>query len=213
MTLPSDDYFKEGGWVFCRLTSALAGFDIANADTELRSYAARIPPIDKPRRLFAAIQFPVVAGPAAPTGDFDTLKIEAANYDDGFAKVVHVTQPVSSNLLSEEPDGVHPHKDIGVRLAWDDEQLLIWQNRQMLSDPATPGKRVDAPLGVFFYRVDARETGDPEWHSLVRVRSKTALTLAGQTIAGAHASRDRRPGLPREGERRDRHGVLAAQLL
>ena len=96
-----------------------------------------------------------------------------------------MTQPVSSNLLSEEPDGVPPHKDIGVRLAWDDEQLLIWQNRQMLSDPATPGKRVDAPLGVFFYRVDAREAGDPDWHSLVRVRSKTALTLAGQTIAPA----------------------------
>jgi hypothetical protein len=186
VTLPADDYFKDGGWVSCRLASALADFDIVNADTELRSYAARIPPIDTPRQLFAALQFPVVAGPAAPTGDFDTLKIEAADYDDGFAKIVHVTQPVSSNLLSEEPDGVHPHKDIGVRLAWDDEQLLIWQNRQMLSDPATPGKRVDAPLGVFFYRVDARETGDPDWHSLVRVRSKAALTLAGQAIAPAN---------------------------
>ena len=43
VTLPSDDYFKEGGWVSCRLTSALADFDIVNADTELRSYAARIP--------------------------------------------------------------------------------------------------------------------------------------------------------------------------
>ena len=185
VTLPSDDYFKEGGWVSCRLTSALADFDIVNADTELRSYAARIPPIDGPRQLFAALQFPVVAGPAQPTGDFDTLKIEAADYDDGFAKVVHVTQPVSSNLLSEEPDGMHPHKDIGVRLAWDDEQLLIWQNRQMLSDPATPGKRIDAPLGVFFYRVDVREAGDPAWHSLVRVRSKAALTLAGEAVAPA----------------------------
>ena len=96
---------------------------------------------------------------------------------------MHVTQPVSSNLLSEEPDGMHPHKDIGVRLAWDDEQLLIWQNRQMLSDPATPGKRTDAPLGVFFYRVDVRQTNDPDWHSLVRVRSKAELTLAGESIA------------------------------
>ncbi len=169
----------------CRLTSALADFDIVNGDTELRSYAARIPPIDAPRQLFAALQFPVVAGPAQPNGDFDTLKIEAADYDDGFAKVVHVTQPVSSNLLSEEPDGAHPQKDVGVRLAWDDEQLLIWQNRQLLADPATPGKRVDAPLGVFFYRVDVRETGDPDWHSLVRIRSKAALTLAGESIAPA----------------------------
>ena len=44
--LPSDDYFKDGGWVSCRLTSTLADFDIVNADTELRSYAARIPAID-----------------------------------------------------------------------------------------------------------------------------------------------------------------------
>lgn len=183
VTLPSGDYFTDGGWVSCRLTSALADFDIADADTELRSYAARIPAITGPRQLFAALQFPVVAGPAQPTGDFDTLRIEAADYDDGFAKIVHVTQPVSSNLLSEEPDGMHPHKDVGVRLAWDDEQLLIWQNRQMLADPATPGQRIDAPLGVFFYRVDARESGDPEWHSLVRIRSKAALTLAGEAIA------------------------------
>ncbi len=187
ITLPSDDYFKDGGWVYCTLTSALADFDIANADTELKSYAARIPAIDAPRQLFAALQFPVVAGPAQPNGDFDTLKIEAADYDDGFAKVVHVTQPVSSNLLSEEPDGVHPQKDIGVRLAWDDEQILIWQNRQMLADPATPGKRVDAPLGVFFHRVDVRETNDPDWHSLVRVRSKAVLTLAGETVAPGQA--------------------------
>src|SRR5262245_28678815 len=27
VTLPSDDYFKDGGWVSCRLTSALADFD------------------------------------------------------------------------------------------------------------------------------------------------------------------------------------------
>jgi len=36
---------------------------------------------------------------------------------------------------------------------------------------------------VFFYRVDVRETDDPDWHSLVRVRSRVALTLAGETVA------------------------------
>jgi len=187
ITLPSVDYFAHGGWVSCRVTSTLAEFDIVNADTELRSYAARIPEIDGPRQLFAALQFPVVPGPAQPNGDFDALKIEAADYDDGFAKIVHATQPVSSNLLSEEPDGMNPHRDIGVRLAWDDEQILIWQNRQMLADPATPGKRTDAPLGVFFYRVDVRETTDAEWHSLVHVKSKAALTLAGETVAPGQA--------------------------
>ena len=87
--LPADDYFKDGGWVSCRLTSALADFDIVDADTELRSYAARIPAIDLPsRQLFAALQFPVVPGPAQPNGGFDILKVEAADYDDGFAKIV-----------------------------------------------------------------------------------------------------------------------------
>jgi hypothetical protein len=185
--LPDDHYFENGGWVWCRLTSAPAGFDIVNADAELRLYAARIPAIEQPRPLFAAVLFPVVPGPAQPTGDFDTLKIEAADYDDGFAKVVHATQPVSSNLLSESFDGMHVQKDVGVRLAWDDEQILIWQNRQMLADPATPGKRIEAPLGVFSYRVDVREVGDADWHSLVRIRSKAALTLAGEQVAPARA--------------------------
>ena len=83
---------------------------------------------------------------------------------------------------------MQPQKDIGVRLAWDDEQLLIWQNRQMLADPLTPGKRTDAPLGVFFYRVDMRETGGPTWHSLVRIRSTAALALGGEAIAPAGRS-------------------------
>jgi len=181
--LQDADFFRDGGWVWCRLTSALAGFDIVNADTELRLYAARIPAIEQPRPLFGAVLFPVVPGPAQPTGNFDTLKIEAADYDDGFAKVVHATQPVSSNLLSESFDGMHVQKDVGVRLAWDDEQILIWQNRQLLADPATPGKRIEAPLGVFSYRVDVREAGDAAWHSLVRIRSRAALTLGGEQIA------------------------------
>ncbi|SAL69826.1 hypothetical protein AWB67_03999 [Caballeronia terrestris] len=185
LDLPDVNYFADGGWVSCRLASTLADFDIVDAATELRSYAARIPPIATPRPLFAAVQFPVVAGPAQPGGDFDTLKIEASDYDDGFAKVVHVTQPVSSNLLSEAPDGIHVQKDIGVRLAWDDEQILIWQNRQMLADPATPAKRIDAPLGAYSYRVDVREAGGANWRSLVRIRSKASLVLAGATIAGA----------------------------
>lgn len=185
IVLPSDDYFKEGGWIACRLTSPLADFEIVDPAIELRSYAARIPPIDQPRQLFAAILFPYVEKPAQVTGNFDTLKIEAADYDDGFAKIVHATQPVSSNLLAEEPDGLHVQKDIGIRLGWDDEQVLIWLNRQRLADPSTPGKRIEAPLGVFSYRVDVRKAGDPPWHSLVRTRSKAELRIGGELVAPA----------------------------
>ena len=184
LTLPTADYFQDGGWVYFNLPSPA---DFGIAATELKQYAARIPPIAVPRQLFAALLFPVVAGPAQPNGSFDTLKIEASDYDDGFAKIVHAVQPVSANVLSEKPDGIHVQKDMGIRLGWDDEQIIIWQNRQVLADPdpAALGARIDAPLGVFTYRVDVREKGQPDWGSLVRIRNKKKLTLAGQSVSPA----------------------------
>ncbi|HYJ84610.1 MAG TPA: hypothetical protein VEW46_00975 [Pyrinomonadaceae bacterium] len=187
LTLPDANYFADGGWVYFHLTTPPNQFGITNPALELREYAARIPDINGPRQLFAALLFPVVPGLAPPNGDFDSLKIEAADYDDGFAKIVHAFQPVSANILSEEPDGIHVQKDAGIRLGWDDEQLLIWQNRQVLADPTTPGARIDAPLGVFSYRVDVREKAEPEndWASLVRIQNKEELLLAGESIAPA----------------------------
>src|ERR1700680_256913 len=176
-TLPMGDpeYFKDGGWVYLNLLNP-ADYGIG-VSAELREYAARIPATDAPRQLFAPLLFPVVAGPAQPNGNFDTLKIEASDYDDGFAKIVHAVQPVSANLLDEEPGGLHVQKDMGIRLGWDDEQLLIWQNRQVLSDPTTPGARIDAPLGVFTYRVDVRKKNQADWSSLVQIRNRKDLTL------------------------------------
>jgi len=187
LPLPTADYFVNGGWVYFNLLSDLTGFSIApaNAAIELKQYAARIPAIDSPRPLFGAVLFPVVKGPVQPNGDFDTLKIEAADYDDGFAKIIHAQQPVSANMLSEEPDNIHVQKEAGIRLGWDDEQLLIWQNRQMLEEPTTPGLRLDAPLGVFSYRVDVREAGQVPWNSLVNTQSKADLVLRGQQVAPA----------------------------
>ena len=100
---------------------------------------ARIPALTPgdTRQLFAAVLFPVLdagAGPAVPLGNYDEAFIEAADYADGYAKIVHGTQPVSQNLLAEEPDGLAPVTDLGIRLGWDDEQLLIWQNRQLKAD-------------------------------------------------------------------------------
>ena len=189
LNLPANDFFAAGGWVYFELATPVAEFSInpANVAVELKLYAARIPAIDRPRQLFGALLFPVVPGPAQPNGEFDILKIEAADYDDGYAKIVHACQPVSANLLAEEPDGIHVQKDAGIRLGWDDEQILIWQNRQLLADPNTPNQRIDAPLGVFSYRVDAREKTTPQsnWASLVELRNKAELRLAGQSIAAA----------------------------
>ena len=186
ITLPNPNYFQKGGWVYFNLLSNLTDFDITDVKSQLSQYATRIPIIVAPRQLFGALLFPVVAGPSQPNGDFDTLKIETSDYDDGFAKIVHAVQPVSANILSEEPDGIHVQKDMGIRLGWDDEQLLIWQNRQLLADPTTPGQRIDAPLGVFTYRVDVREKNQPNWGSLVLVQNKAELTLAGVSVSPAH---------------------------
>ncbi len=87
--------------------------------------------------------------PSHPPGNYDNLFIEAADYDDGFAKIVHGFQPVSDNLLLEESDGFHPTKEVGIRLGWDDEQILIWYMRQLMEDQNIgPGKRIDSPMGV-----------------------------------------------------------------
>src|SRR5205085_1309440 len=156
----------------------------------LSRYAARIPPLTggAERQLFAAVQFPVlfddplVPGPAPVLGIYDQVFIEAGDYDDGFAKIVHGAQPVSQNLLAEDPDGVAPVNDIGIRIGWDDEQILTWQNRQLVPDPTVPkvgdkGQRLDAPMGVFGYRIDARASDADPWRSLVRVRPLAPLML------------------------------------
>lgn len=193
LPLPRANYFENGGWIYFNLTSNLNEFDISTPATQLKLYAARIPEISQPRQLFAALLFPVVEGPALPKGQYDILIPETADYDDGFAKIVHAMQPVSANLLSEEPDGLHVQKEAGVRLGWDDEQLLIWQNRQVLADPTMlPNERIDAPLGVFGYRVDVREKTNPvsDWASLVRLRNRDDLTLGGELIAPALTERE-----------------------
>jgi hypothetical protein len=152
---------------------------VAASPDIIKRYAARIPALSVKRSLFAAVQFPVSDGPLP--GNYDPIFIEAEDYDDGFAKIVHSMQPVSANLLLEPGDerqGLPPTRDFGIRLGWDDEQLLIWQNRQMTIDPDI-GQRLDAPMGVLNYRVDVRNHGedDSKWNSLMKVQGD--LTLNG----------------------------------
>lgn len=175
--LPAGTY-KDGGWLYIDLatTSDFYPQIIAQPDM-IKRYAARLPALGAQRPLFAAVQFPVSGVPVA--GDYDPIFIEAEDYDDGFGKIVHCMQPISSNMLLEpgqESQGLRPSKDFGVRLGWDDEQLLIWQNRQMTIDPDV-GSRLDAPMGVFNYRVDVRKKGedDTQWNSLTKVQGDLVL--------------------------------------
>jgi hypothetical protein len=181
--------FKKGAYLYV---------DIVNADYKgiqdllleqdagpfIKRYAARIPKltVGTKRPVFAPLVFPVLYKKLGqpdpdPKGEWDKIFIEANEYNDGFAKIVHAQQPVSSNLLTEEQDGAHPVNDVGIRLAWDDEQILIWYIRQLSDNPLEPGKRVDAPLGVNGYRIDVREHGlNTKWNSLNNVKLKKSLT-------------------------------------
>ncbi|MBL4678782.1 MAG: hypothetical protein JKY70_21705 [Mucilaginibacter sp.] len=141
--------------------------------------------------------FPVVKNGDTATGTYDDLYIEAAAYSDGFAKIVHANQPVSGNLLAEEQDGFHPQKEMGIRLGWDDEQILIWYLRQLAKDNSvnSGADRLDAPLGVMGYHIDvkydaATEEGAPaagppagtappenNWESVTAVKSNGNMLL------------------------------------
>lgn len=174
-------HFPKGGWLYVDLADDSDYKAQQNVDsTFIKRYAARIPVLEigKPRSVFGAIQFPVL--PVVSPGNYDEIFIEAADYDDGFAKIVHAFQPVSNSLLLEESDGFHPTKEVGIRLGWDDEQILIWYIRQLAEDTSVgPMKRIDAPIGAFGYKIDVREKKLPPgpWQSLNLVSSKAPLTV------------------------------------
>jgi len=183
----ADNTYKNGGWLYVDLHPDCSYFTATQNDqTYTKRYAARIPKLDlnAGRNLFAAVEFPVLIDNGVPQPDYpvapsssilDEMFIEAAEYDDGFCKIVHNYQPVSNSLIKEEQDDEHPvTNDIGIRMGWDDEQLAIWNARQLGADPST-GKRPDAPLGVYQYRIDVREKSDDpmnpnDWIPLCRVR-------------------------------------------
>lgn len=188
--------FEKGCYLYADITNAdyLSIQNQLLEDPEgpfIKRYAARLPKLlaDTPRAIFAPLLFPVMyrkttdAVDPEPKGEWDKIFQEVNEYNDGYAKIVHAMQPVSGNLLTEVQDGFHPVKDLGIRLAWDDEQILIWYIRQLSENPLEPGKRVDAPLGVFGYRIDAREdTPGAEWKSLNKVKSKAVYAIGGTSI-------------------------------
>ncbi len=198
-TIPiTDDTFKNGGWLWVDIADGSDFFTDAQADhTLIKKYAARIPSLKtgNDRNIFAAVQFPVLNDIyLVPAGNFDPVFLEATEYDTGFSKIVHSYQPLNNNFIKEEEDPESlPTKDLGIRLGWDDEQLLIWQNRQMFEDPSlAPGSgvRVDSPLGVSKYRIDTRlavPAGQPvnTWTSLAQVKAKTDIALGNTPVTSA----------------------------
>lgn len=156
--LPDSNAFEAGGWLYVDLApESDFAQEFAAQPALLGLFAARIPPLVEPRSLFAAVCFPLIAG-AGPA--LDEQIVEAERYDDGFARIVHCSQPEHGGIVETEPNPTPIVKDMGIRLGWDDEQIAIWLNRQI--DP-----NLRAPMGVAAYRADVRLPGE-DWHSLTR---------------------------------------------
>jgi hypothetical protein len=171
VTLTDPTILNAGGWVF---------FDFAAGDpwaagtvppaAPVRLYAGRLPALTAVRQIFAAVIFPVDA-----TGPIDdNATIVAETYDDGFAQIVHVNQPLKNDGVLGDPSSMPAASDIGVQIGWDDEQVVAWQNGQIsiLNDRLNGKLDAQTPLGVLGYRIDVADVTasppTPAWFSLVR---------------------------------------------
>lgn len=171
LILPMDPAdVTKGSWIYFRVDASNPANPYATVPPgTLNSYAARLPALaGTGRPLFAATLFPVLDS-IPNESEYDDVQIEAETYDDGFAKIVHVHQPVSTDAAIEDRNQVKPGTDAGIQIGWDDEQVTIWFNRSLktaLSTQTSVPDAIESPLGVQGYCVDVRETGDPNWHSL-----------------------------------------------
>lgn len=184
--LPADDFYQDGGWLFFTLAPTSDYASAVGLPNFVRSFATRVPPLSvaRPRPVFTAVLFPVfpdATAAAAVAARYDTVFPEAISFDDGFAKIVHAVQPRGMDHLDEDGSGPPPVADQGVQLGWDDEDVLIGQNRQIGLEP-DGSEPAEAPRGVAGYRVDVRPLGGGAWTSLSAVH--TDHVKAGTFDAG-----------------------------
>jgi len=160
--LDSADFFKDGGWIYFDFDET----DLVNTtlhltnSTDVQYYVARIPAATASRPVFAPVLFPVLQvidafGTTEATVPFDDVFKEAVMYDDGFAKIVHGSQAINSNPILETKEGPAPLMDTGIRLGWDDEQVLTWMSRSF-ADTQVPQalQKAHSKLAVSRYRID-----------------------------------------------------------
>lgn len=176
VTVPVGAFLAEGGWLYFGLDGSSTFATQAAADPDfVRAYATRVPPLPNgtSRALFTPTVFPVATNAAgtAAFGNFDQALREASLYDDGFARVVHASQPRTADPIEESEEGSPPVQDLGLALAWDDEDILVAQNRAIGLEPdgMTPAP---APQVVIGYRVDVAREDDPSWRSLCHVKAE-----------------------------------------
>lgn len=177
-----NDLLQNGGWLFFTLDATSDYGSLTTTADFLKVFGTRIPALQTSgsNQLFTPVLFPVVDDPTvtALPGNFDEAFLEAGRFHDGFAKIVHSGQAKFRNHLQESGNGPTPVREEGIQLAWDDEDILIAQNRQMGLDPETMSIPAEAPTGVVGYRIDVRPEGETGWHTLSKVATNQ-LVFAG----------------------------------
>lgn len=159
--VPDADVYARGGWLHVALSAAGDGAGVPGLAL---SYAARLPPLAATRPLYAAVLFPL----DPPDGVLDDIERDAQRYDHGHARLVHGAQDGEHGSDARSGDAI--------RLAWDDEQVAQWLNRQEAPDNA-------APMGTAGFRIDVRPAGgDQPWQSLQRMRSLDELRVGALSI-------------------------------
>jgi hypothetical protein len=171
----------KGGWVYVQIDpSGKAPFqaDAVASPALVRSYASRLPSLfGRPRRVFAAVLFPVVPAVGDPAV-YDEADLEAQTYDDGFATIVHCDQPTTFDAASGNHGTLSPATDAGIQIGWDDEQVTTWHNRQLdiaRARQAAADPPAEVPLGVFGYRVDVSDDAGVSWASLCMATQEFAF--------------------------------------
>jgi len=164
-----------GGWIWLEIDSSSQSNWYAKLITEqpgaVFTYAARLPALASAQDVFAAILFPTLSANYSAQA-MQTAQNEADLYLDGFAKIVHASQPTSSDAVTGDATTIVPGTDAGIQIGWDDEQVTKWVNRQIgiaqaLASPTPPVTPVaELPFTVLGYRVDVRQAASDPWSSL-----------------------------------------------
>jgi hypothetical protein len=160
-----------GGWIWLEIDTTNLDNWYAKLITEqpksVSTYAARLPALTAAQDVFAAILFPTVPG-SYDAATMDAAQYEADLYLDGFAKVVHASQPTTSDSVTGDTTAIVPGTDAGIQIGWDDIQVTTWINRQIQIAQAIAGgtSTQELPFTVLGYRVDVRQASTDPWASL-----------------------------------------------
>jgi hypothetical protein len=160
-----------GGWIWLQIDDSNLNNWYAKLVTEqpaaVSTYAARLPALSSAQDVFAAILFPTLPG-AYDAQTMDQAQYEADLYLDGFAKIVHASQPTTSDSVTGDTTTIVPGTDAGIQIGWDDIQVTTWINRQVQIAQAIAGGMAtqELPFTVLGYRVDVRQAATDPWASL-----------------------------------------------